>query len=577
MISRVATRACSYRPLRVHHHRGELLLHRSQSLLQAFELVPEVCTFVPQLVHLPRPELLGVRLHFLCHSGVRQAAVRRIRQLARAVGVAEAHFERAWTRTRAAAGIARDQVQPHVTGDARAGEVLHALVRPAEGDQEGVGPPHDSPRPQHAEAGERIPAAADGQVQGLVREGLVPAHGPPRSRYRPGGPLRVELVHGLAQPLPVPGRDGQDQLDFDLVLGPARRSGVVAQEVLHRDVQPGSLHDLVALALDPLHLVAHAEAAVRTPEGFINLLRRALPHGDHVDRVLHHRLEVDLVVARPVFALVHPVELHVAVHAEPQHGALVHQHDQHERRAAAERHDEGAATQLVCQKLPGPPLVLRRGVEDTSRDREAGFVVARPVAGEEGHADGAHEAAPPVDRDGGDDVVDQRRLQRQLREGGHRGAQEPEDEGVAAVEPRTPCGDGDQAGQDADRQTLRGEPPPVHRHGLAALEEGAPQRAQRRVERHLAGHVGLGPFGAERGAGVEAVPAHPEEEDAEDQRHRVCNRYQLGGPDREHVVFGVLRSPHERRRELAPGRHVVREAANARTQHAAAHDGRGRA
>mmetsp|Transcript_33688 Transcript_33688/g.107649 ORF Transcript_33688/g.107649 Transcript_33688/m.107649 type:complete len:464 (-) Transcript_33688:89-1480(-) len=194
-----------------------------------------------------------------------------------------------------------------------------------------------------------------------------------------------------------------------------------------------------------------------------------------------------------------------------------------------------------------------------------GFVVVE-LGGEEGRGDDAPRAAGAVDGEGVDDVVD---FELDEEHGGAEvdgGRDEAGKEGAPEVGGGAARGDGDEAREDA---VVGGSGVDDVGHGV--LEEDARQAARRRGDRR--GHEDVGGDAAvaddrERRGAVEAVPADPQNEDAEGLEDRRL-LLEVDGARPEAALAGADEDAGDDRRD-APGH--VHDAGPREVDHPAAPD-----
>ncbi|EGB02084.1 putative ammonium transporter, partial [Aureococcus anophagefferens] len=241
---------------------------------------------------------------------------------------------------------------------------------------------------------------------------------------------------------------------------------------------------------------------------------------------------LDLVGA-PVSAVLGVVEargLDLRGDAELAHGGERAEEEGHRR--ADPRHDDADAGE-------GGHEGARRlaAVEDARAVVLALAVVRHRVVvgrGEEGGGDDAPHAAGAVDGEGVDRVVDARLLDRGGRGDVDRARERADDDGARGRDDGAGRRDADEAREDAVVDVARVDvvEPDVADQGR---REAAGRGAERRRDGDVGGGLGVA-VDVERRAAVEAVPAHPEDEDAE----RLVDGLALG-----EIVGEALAGAHE--------------------------------
>mmetsp|Transcript_26869 Transcript_26869/g.82655 ORF Transcript_26869/g.82655 Transcript_26869/m.82655 type:complete len:505 (-) Transcript_26869:92-1606(-) len=280
--------------------------------------------------------------------------------------------------------------------------------------------------------------------------------------------------------------------------------------------------------------------------------------------VLHGLLHLVLRVRAAVLRVVHARVLDLRRDAEDARG--LHR-AKHERHGGADPRDDHA--------YAGPGGHERAFGVAAVEDARA-LVLAVAVIGhavvvrrrEEARRDDAPEAARAVDRHRVDGVVEARGLHAQRRRDVDEAAERADDEGAGRRDDRARGGDRDESGEDAVEDVVRVDDV-LHEVADERRRHAPRRRAERRRDGDVRGGLRVA-VDVERRDAIEAVPAHPEDEDAEGLEHGLA----LGQIVRE----ALARADHDARDERGDAaRHVDRARAGEVDDAAFAEEPRARA
>mmetsp|Transcript_88639 Transcript_88639/g.271360 ORF Transcript_88639/g.271360 Transcript_88639/m.271360 type:complete len:318 (+) Transcript_88639:1248-2201(+) len=246
---------------------------------------------------------------------------------------------------------------------------------------------------------------------------------------------------------------------------------------------------------------------------------------------------------------------------------LVERHFDRKRAGDCEQSDDCTPPSLHAQLAQGLAPLLFTGIKDTHSRVARALPSLRP----ETDGNGPEQASSPVYWERGNDIVDAQTLHAGLRCHRQQCADHPDTKGRPVTVEGDACGDGDEAGEDAEAEALRTDDGPVEHEHLEHGREGAGKGTESGVDRDSADEVGTVALDLRDIARIEPVPADPKEEDAPDGRQRVGDRDNRGLTCGQHVVVRVARPLEHELGPPALGRHVVVEPAYARADAEDAH------